>query len=275
MRIYSGRYEQLLREKAAYDRKNGEYDTAMEMARRKYESAKDDIIQPIVDKVKQGLEKFNLLDIEVRGSTRFREGIEIEVRCNEISNRMESHSLRWSYDVWFNRSTNEVEYESNSWSGVKLTTPDQLADLKQTVQAVEFLQSLDWASMLSQQLPKMQDFAEGIEYPDDRYRDFNSELKEAKFDDCVGERVAIHGYATETSGYRENTKGYYVLTGATPKQYKCYFIADWSVSYVMNRDNCSKEVAIATLSEDVYEFRIRKDTLISISDKLPDGIVEF
>lgn len=275
MRIYSGRYEQLLREKAEYDRKNGEYDTAMEVARRKHDSAKNAIIQPIVDMVEKGLAKYDLLDIEVHGGTRFGSGIEIDVKCNERSSRMDTHSLRWSYDVWFNVSTNEVEYESNSWSGVNLTTPDQLADLKQTVQAVEFLQSIDWAAMLSQELPNMRDFVEGIEPPDDRYRDFRYELKEAKFDDCVGERVAIHGYATETSGYRENTKGYYVLTGATPKQYKCYFIADWSVSYVMNRDNCSKEVAIATLSEDVYEFRIRKDTLISVSDKLPDGIVEF
>lgn len=275
MRIYSGRYEQLLREKAEYDRKNNEYDNAMDVAWRKYESAKDDIIQPIVDKVKQGLEKFNLLEIEVSGGTRYGENIEIEVKCNEISNRKESHSLRWTYDVWFNRSTNEVEQESNSWSGVNLTTPDQLADLKQTVQAVEFLQSLDWASMLSQELPNRRDFTEGIERPDNQYRDFTSELKEAKFDECVGEQVAIRGYATETSGYRENTKGYYVLTGATPKQYKCYFIADWSIAYVMNRDNCSKEEAIATLSENVYEFRIRKDTLVNISDKLDDAIVEF
>lgn len=275
MRIYSGRYEQLLREKAEYDRKNGEYDTAMDVAWRKYESAKDDIIQPIVDMVEKGLAKYDLLDIEVTGGTRYGENIEITVKCNEMSNRKESHSLRWTYNVWFNRSTNEVEKESNSWSGVNLTTPEQLADLKQTVQAVEFLQSLDWASMLSQTLPKIRDFSEGIERPDNRYRDFTSELKEAKFDDCVGERVAIRGHATETSGYREGTEGYYILTGATPKQYKCYFISDWSIVYVMDRDNCSKEVAIATLSEDADEFRIRKDTLINISGKLADSLIEF
>lgn len=182
MKILTGKREDILRRKAEYENKLKTYELAEEGARRAYRTVEHNALQPIDKELHDNLSKFNLLnfDIVVR---RGWEGPEVRIRCEDNS------TLRWSYEVDFD-SNNEIRNATNSWSGMNATTVDDIAILRQTADALEYLISIDWKALLDVKLPDYNTYWGNLPEQPER-ENFSDSLAEATLEEVMGQNNAI------------------------------------------------------------------------------------
>lgn len=189
-------------------------------------------------------------------------GISIRIQCNENNKFDDNVALSWSYDVELDKA-GEVTKESSSWSGLKATTPEQMESLVQTVEALKYLNSVDWATVLNKQLPEYDDYFKEPS-PSRRNRpNFEQELVEADLEDAVGTDKLVIGKATNATGFRG--KGYYLLLKETPSQYVTIFIPDYYLSNMLS--NNTLDNVISSVKENWSSCRILKNKVTEIFGK--------
>ena len=230
MKITATRKEDILRRKVEYQAKKAAYDADQAERRRKYRDAEDAVLDPVRDFLYNELAQFDLLEfqLDVRGNHRaWRSndpGLEVSVRCNDRNHVDDNSALSWNYDCHIDEDSGEVKKESGSWSGLKATTAAQLDSLKQTVAALELLNSLDWYEILHKEMPQYRDYFEGgLEKPE--HENFDQELKEAEIEEAIGQNVLI-----KVGGIAEygRTPVWARFIKETPTQYQVEIIDDWT-----------------------------------------------
>ena len=180
MKILAGKREDILKRKAEYMNKKATYELAREGASRAYNTAKYNALQPIRDELERNLSKFSLLKFDIRVDKSWYNGIEVRIICES------NDTFKWDYRVGFTED-GEIESETNSWSGMRATT---VAILRQTVDALEYLISIDWSSFLDVILPEPDTYYKNLPERPESER-FDALLAEATLNELIGKNKAI------------------------------------------------------------------------------------
>ena len=260
MKITANRLSDIRRQRDEWESDYKERESRYEEQSNSYREARDEVLDAVGERIEQGLSRFTLSEFHVRADQTFSDRIEVRVSCNEGSLFDKEKALSWSYNVVLDNDGN-VKKETSSWSGLQATTPQQLDSLRETLEALEYLNSIDWMDYLNVTLPDYREYVTD-RMPSRRDRpNFEAMEKEAVVEELVGTNTGIHGKALENTGFRG--KGYYVIVGETPRRYKVKFIPDYylgddaavsrMLSYdpiQLNKDNLLKVIDI----NNTYEF---------------------
>lgn len=194
-----------------YNQQEQEYDDAVYAVAEELERYVLNAIQP------------TSLDIDIRVEPYGRYGsrsYSVEVHGDERRKFDEGSALTWDWRVYLDKDGNIIK-ESNSYSGLRATTREQLDNLKETLRVLELLNDMDWSEIIGSanaRKPRRQDY---ISAEDPRYEkepDFSSELKQITIEDAIGNRVLIKGNSYRYDGAWHRGGSYYIIHNQTPKQ---------------------------------------------------------
>jgi len=266
MKITANRKEEILKRKAEYEAARETYDKDMNARWSQYQDAVGAITDPVKTELEYNLGKFSALQFQVRVEEgRFgAPGIQVRISCDE-NRKFEDHvALAWSYNASLIKN-NDGQYvpmrETSSWSGLSATTPEQMESLQQTVKALDYLNSIDWAEMLNKPMPDAKSFYKDLPTRPER-EDFEAELNEDELEDLIGQPKLIRVQPFESSGYRGSI--YVQIVGQTPAQ---YIVKVVPASYATRPENILK-----WLKDWGSSQRVKKSNLVPIQ---PIDIVDI
>lgn len=259
MKITCNRRDDIIKRRdeyeADYNARKQKHDEQYEQYRR----AEYDVLHLVEEEVGAQLASFRSLQFDIRANRgRWGSGgMSIYILCNENTKFSDDVALAWRYEVELDKA-GDVTKESSSWSGLKATTEAQMQSLIETVEALKYLNSVDWATVLNKELPKYDDYVTEHE-PSRRERpNFERELFEADLAEAVGTDAIVKGKAGPSSGYRQGVTIYYMIHKETPAQYAVSEY--WGGQVDETLANEGKEAAI-NLVKNGYQYRIKKETL--------------
>ena len=267
--VEAGRREDIIKQRDEWDAAHDQAEAQHKEEGRRFREAQVAVTAPIQQELEQSMAKFDRLHTRVTvdtnwGGFRRRDTIQVRVEVNEREKFQNSVSLAWSMDIRVNPEDGSIVRETSSWSGLKATTADQLEDLRQTLGALEYLNSIDWATLLNRTLPNYEDYYK-TDVPSMRDRpNFEQQLMEVELEELVGADKAVKVENWESSGYR----GQYVwvqLVTESPAQYTGRLYSDVGESSVRAWLQRAKENNYATQ-------RIRKT---SIKPVTPLEVIEL
>ena len=273
MKITSNRRDDILKQKAEYEAKQAERQARYDEQSKRFYQAEDDITSIVEDEIKSQLSRFKALNfyVSVDRSGLFTPGLRVRIECNEHEKFDDNVALAWNYNANLNKD-GEVEKETSSWSGLKATTADQLESLTQTLEALKYLNSVDWATVLNKEMPKYQDYVteQNPRYDSDK-PDFNRMLMQADIENAIGNpNSLIAGKAGPSSSFRNGTSVYYKILRETPKQYE---VTEYYKPYVDKYLNNDDGTSLDQARLHTYTYRIAKDKFFSLVNH-PVEIVE-
>ena len=263
MIITASRKDDILKRKAQYDADYAAYKERQAGYQRAYNEAEDAVISPIKTYLEKELSKFGLnFDVTVRRGWLKGSGIDIVIGCNEHNKFDENSALSWSYQVSLDEDGNVVK-ETNSWSGLKAITKAQIASLKATVHAIEFLNEIDWDNLMHVQLPNYSDYYDKNDKRPER-EDFESQLKEAELEELVGANKIIKVYNWgESCPYRGDV--WLKINRETPSMYFANIIPNNYIRFGLDDVGDGKNSYITELQKfldgNYGEYRIRKSSV--------------
>ena len=226
--VTAGRREDIIKQRDEWDSQYKAARAKAEEEHDQFREAQYAIIEPIQKELEANLSKFDKLKIRVRvdpfGSLLGRP-IQVHIDANENEKFEDTSALSWNFDVSLT-SEGEVVKSTGSWSGLKATTPEQLDSLRDTLSALEYLNSLDWASIINKQMPNIKDYMKTTVPNRSTRPNFEQQLMEVDMEDLVGANKVVKVRNWEGSGYR----GDYVwvqLVRETPAGYTIRVRGDW------------------------------------------------
>ena len=118
-------------------------------------------IQNLTDSAKSYIEselsKFNLIQFEVEIMYRHADST-VHVEIIAVENNKSRKKLRWSLEVDVKLPEGDVCKKAGAWRGLIDCTPDKVAVIKQSAEAIELLNTIDWYSLLNIQYPDYMDY---------------------------------------------------------------------------------------------------------------------
>lgn len=255
MKITASRKDDVLQRKAQYDADMKAYNERQEASRRALYEAENNIIKPIQEYLERELSKYSALkfDLDLQRSYRprdYNKGVRVRIRCNERNKFDDDVALAWSYEVDLD-GNGDVVRETSSWSGLSATTEAQMTSLKQTVDALEFLNSVDWDALINVDMPDYNDYYD----PNDKkptYQNFDEELKAAELEELVGSNkiIKVNNWG-ESCPYRGPV--WLKLLRETPSMYIVNIIPNYAVD--------SEEELAKYVDGQYGEYRVRKSSI--------------
>lgn len=199
-------------------RNKDKYDTASQS----YRQARTDVEAPIEEYVKRMLSKYDLLQFDVSVDTGWDTMVDLYVRCNENNKFYTDSALSWNYRVKFVLRTGEVKKESGSWAGLQATTKAQLDSLKQTVSALEELNSIDYSQLLNIAIPDSDDYFNYEKEDETPEYDYDTELASQQIRELIGK-----GKAIKVGIQGKGDQWLMVPLSETPKKFKAVIFSDY------------------------------------------------
>lgn len=224
MKITSSRYDDLNRAREEYDAETEKLSDVIDEQERQYHKKqreeRDDVEKRVADLIGP-----TSLTLDIQADPYGRYGSDswrISVRANQNTKFDDNVALAWEWDITTDKDGNIVK-DSGSWSGLKATTPEQIADLEESVRVIKLLNNADWDGILNAPRAKYSDFVdhEVSSQMYDRKKNrpaFEKDMLDARLEDLVGKNVAIK---LEGDEYFSGNTGI-VLTGMTDKFIKGY-----------------------------------------------------
>lgn len=251
MKIYSGKREDILRERHDYISRRDEYMKNKKDKERLYDLDEFDFNDNFISNLKQVLPNTPLLELDLRLHPTFHGGIEVRIQCNEDNKFSDNSALSWDFSVELTND-GEVVKETGSWSGLKATTEEQLESLQQTLELLKVLNKLDWKTILGDaqdKRPKYSDekyrYEYDEEYENNRTRDFDRQLTDLDIEESIGKDILI---PVNNKGRYYRGPIYFGIVAATPKSYTVYEVPEFGVndsdSYKADVYRISKEKLI-------------------------------
>lgn len=242
MKITATRYDDIKKQRDDYDaetdRMHGLMDEAVDRWRTDAKKAKNNLEQKISDLIGS-----TTLSLSIRADTYSDDRWTIDIQANEHRQSDDNVALSWEWRVSLDDDGNIIK-DSGSWSGLKVTTPEQVADLEESVRIIKILNNIDWAEILNSPIPSYKkDYANPDLLKEHRDRvanrpKFEDDMLAAKLEDLIGTNTAIQLIGDE---YYRGRVGI-LLTGMTDKFLKGY-IFPWSfVSAGKTADECRRYV---------------------------------
>lgn len=258
MKITCNRRDDILKRKAEYEADYNSRKARHDEQQDAYYRAERDVAELVESEVRSRLDAFRALQFDIRADRgRWGSGgMMIRIQCNENNKFDDDVALSWSYNVEMGKEGN-VTKESSSWSGLKATTEAQMESLVQTVEALKYLNSVDWSVVLNKQMPKYKDYVTESDPQYDKDKpNFERELFEADLEEAIGANAIVKGKAGEPSGFRNGIEIYYMIHKETPAQYAVSEALGYRVDAIIAEQG--KEAGIASV-RDGYQYRIKKD----------------
>ena len=267
MKITCNRRDDILKQKYEYEAKRAERQARYDEQEQRFYQAENDITSMVEDEIRHQLSRFKALNFNVsvdRGRWRT-PGLRVRVECNENEKFDDNVALAWNYNANLNRN-GEVEKETSSWSGLKATTADQLESLTETLEALKYLNSVDWATVLNKEMPEYKDYiTEEDPSFDSDTPDFDRMLMEADIEECIGNpNILISGEAGSSSSFRTGRSVYYKILRETPKQYE---VTEYYKPYVDEYMKTNDDDTLLDKARSYrHTYRIAKDKFFSLID---------
>lgn len=228
--VTAGRREDIIKQRDEWDSQWDAAKTKSEDEEDQFRKAQNDVTEPIQKELEAKLSQFDKLTIRVRvdpwgapfGS---KHPIGVHIDADENEKFGDTSALSWNFDVYLT-SAGEVVKSTGSWSGLKATTPEQLDSLRDTLSALEYLNSLDWASIINKEMPNIGDYMKTrVPSRSDR-PNFEQQLMEVDMEDLVGANKVVKVENWEGSGYR-GKYAWVQLVRETPAGYTIRVRGDW------------------------------------------------
>lgn len=138
-----------------FDDRMARYQAQDKKYRLAQKAVSDEVIKTITNAIGGYMPKY----LQIRAQEGFM-GYEITINYAQNNVHAEDKSLSWNFDITLDRDGN-VKKETGSWSGLQATTPEQLNDLRKTVQILEVLNDMDWKTILNKAIkdtPEYKDY---------------------------------------------------------------------------------------------------------------------
>ena len=230
MKITATRVDDIRKAREEYDADMNKYDAAAEKSLQRLHFAekeeKDKLEKIISDLIGPSTLQLEI-HVDTYGKGLFDDNWSVRVRANEDTKFDDKVALAWNWDVSLNRD-GEVVKDSGSWSGLKAITPEQVADLEESVRIIKLLNGLDWPAILRHPKPKFDDYYDkesaNIYYDKRNARpNFEDQIVTARLEELIDQNTAIK--LTDDQYYRGPVG--MLVTGLTDKFVKGY-IFPWS-----------------------------------------------
>lgn len=223
--------DDILRRKQAYEDAKNQADTEFSQ----YDRANRDIMQNLNDLIRSKIGETSL-DLSIDTYRSWPGGV--GVRINNGSNPHDEQALNWSWNATMT-GDGGIKKESGSWSGLSATTPEQIANLKESVRVIEILNNLDWNELLTVELPNFDDYVK-TEVP--RRENFEDQLLEADVEDAAEQGLLIKGHGYRW--YAPRATVFYNVLNMTDKSFRVQeiyedYLSDesrWGDPYTIRKD---------------------------------------
>lgn len=260
MRITAARRDDIIQRRDEYDAQmqrfidretelEDQYDTAYDTATKKVEQAISNEI---------GATSLSLsIKVSTGISYRGRKGWECRIECNDRNKFDDNVALSWNWSASLDENGNVIK-DSGSWSGLKAITPEQIADLEESVRVLKILNNMDWPTILSSDVVKYSDYidkeaSEQLRALRKDRPDFEAELRDAELAELVNTNTAVE--LTDDAYWRG--KVYMLVSGLTDKFVKGYV---FPASYIEGRFGTPKTAD--ELRNTLEERRVAKSKLV-------------
>lgn len=260
MKIFASRRDEILRQKAEWEAERDAAFALRDQEGAEFAKAEDAIYDPIKENLEHMLQRYRSLTFQVFVGKEYRSMFSVTITCNEYNKFSDDSALSWTYKAMLSED-GEVIKETNSWSGLKAVTESQMQSLTETLEALKYLNSIDWKALLNKPLPNYKDY-----YKTDvsKYRNapnFDRMLLEADIEEAIGKSVLLKGASgTDRRGYPIG-ESYYMVLKETPTQYEVVKIPGYEISD-------DKDALKSTVEHyKPYSYRLRKDNLIQLLSK--------
>ena len=256
MKITANRREDILKQKKAFETESAAAHEQYEREKSAFKTAERAITDPIKEDLAHRLNQYSHLTFDISVSQNFFDKLEVRVTCNEDNKFDEDVALSWTYSAQIDRDDQLIR-ETSSWSGLKATTEAQIESLTETLEAIKFLNSIDWEVLLNKPLPDWNEYfkTDISKYSPSKAPNFDRMLIEADIEDVIGNPVLLKGYnSIDSRGYGRGLL-YYMVLKETPTQYEIVSIPRPAVE---NTDNISEVID----KNKNYSYRLRKDKFI-------------
>lgn len=260
MKIFASRRDEILRQKAEWEAERDAAYALRDQEDDEFAKAEYAIFDPIKENLEHMLQQYRSLTFDVSVGRDFGSILAARISCNENNKFSDDSALSWSYKATLSED-GEVIKETSSWSGLKAVTESQMQSLTETLEALKYLNSIDWKVLLDKTLPNYKDY-----YKTDtsKYRnapDFDRMLLEADIEEAIGKSVLLKGASgLDNRGYPRG-ESYYMVLKETSTQYEVVKIPGYEIS--------DDKDALKSVVEHYkpYSYRLRKDNLIQLLSK--------
>ena len=260
MKIFASRRDEILRQKAEWEAERDAAYALRDQEGAEFAKAEDAIYDPIKENLEHMLQRYRSLTFDVYVGKEYRSMFSVTITCNEYNKFSDDSALSWTYKAMLSED-GEVIKETNSWSGLKAVTESQMQSLTETLEALKYLNSIDWKALLNKPLPNYKDY-----YKTDvsKYRNapnFDRMLLEADIEEAIGKSVLLKGVSDmDNRGYPIG-ESYYMVLKETSTQYEVVKIPGYEIS--------DDKDALKSVVEHYkpYSYRLRKDNLIRLLSK--------
>lgn len=209
------------------------------------------------DKLVSDLSKFDTLSFDVAVHSYDDKHLEAAIKCGENKMFDDNVALAWDYTVEYKFGDSKFTKETGSWSGLKATTDAQIKWLEQSIEAIKYLNSLDWETLLNpEDLPKYDDYVTEPEPDRDSRPNFEAQEFSAQLDKYVGKDVLIKGTSSPNGFVNEGIDGWYKIYRETPKFYKVGFVSD---SWIHDPDSVMGDNTERIKAYLNSQYNLRKD----------------
>ena len=282
--VRASKKDDLLKEKAEWQMKYDARKTLYRGQEGRYDQAMWDWKDAIVNLVKKQFKSYidKLPYLEIFADTSFRGGVEVSFRyadgwlSDEDRDRI---SLRWDYRVSLT-DKGDVVKETNSWSGFKAASAEQVDDLINSANFLKAIVEFDWAPLLAEAKSEKPEYSKYVAIRDPRYDPdyadpgYDKMIKEAELDEIMnsGKWIKVD------SGW--GTGRWVYIISETPKFYTYTSIGDWDITHATpensNIESLTSHITDPKNSSPYYVDRIKKDKLKfknPLETKTPEELV--
>lgn len=250
-RVLSASYAELKDQYRGWKANQEEAKTRTERRYTEYLMDRDAAFDPIKNELESKLSIWTNLHFQISVYPKWGRDIGVQVKCNENEKFNDDVALAWSYEVSLTRDGDVVK-ESSSWSGLKATTREQIDSLQSSVEALKYLNNVDWENLLVVTLPDYEDYRqESVLNEIDK--EFKRQLSDAFISELIGSNTWVQIIPFESSGYWERAVLYANIVRETPSQYVVKLLSQ------MDIDNGR--------TDSTYTQRVKKSNFIPVKDK--------
>lgn len=208
-----------------YDAQKAEHDEQMKNWRQANRTITQGVENEVIALLQDLVEP---LDLHVRSEFNWDDTLRVTIESNRNVHNKDK-ALSWEWLVLVDSKTGQIKKESNSWSGLNAVTEANIESLRLSVDALERLNQIDWATILNKKAPEISEYVTTRE-PKNRDHEFKAELEMADIEAAMESGGLILGKKNSGRSYRG--KVWFVVVGETPKQYKVVEIPSTYVDYV-------------------------------------------
>lgn len=264
MKITASKRDDIIKQRDQFDAEAKARNDATEAEVKRWRDAQNAVFKEVEEALRAEIPQTSLaIDIHVRNSwIGSGDGIEVSIGNRNNNPHAQGNALSWEWSVKLNRQ-GEVVKESNSWSGLKATTVEELQSLEDSLTVLKAINNFDWKTILSRALPEWGDYVQD-RGPRPERPDFEGQLKAAELEELVGTDTLIKGEAGESSGWRTGVAVYYIIHKESPAQYVVSDVAQSTVDHWKEQGH-DKQKILDEIKR--YSYRITKSKFFTLIGK--------